>query len=447
MEAFLSSASLILDNFLQFLKNWWWVFLPFALWKPLQFLYLWWRIDSWLAKQKSVILEIKFPKDIEKPVRAMEQVMSSIHAAIYQPPDLWEKWIEGQVQLSVSFEIASIGGKTHFYVRTHTPFRESVESSLYAQYPGIEIQEVEDYTKTVPQDIPNKEWDLFGADYRLIKPDYYPIKTYTEFETEREPTEEKRVDPIASLLEAMAKIKPGEQFWFQFVAEPITDADELNFLGITTTKGSFSKWADGGKLLRDKLARREAPVPPKSIFQESAEILISGPKEKKEETKEIIPPEMKLTPGEREILAAIEKKMSKPIFKVSSRFIYLGKKDVWFKPNFRFAFSYFNNYTTTNLNALFPYGGSKTLTKIPKSWFLPLNLIAPQRKYLRCRKIFRNYVQRFSPFWPKPGGTFMLTTEELASLFHFPSREAAPAPGVSYIETKKGGVPSDLPTE
>ena len=193
------------------------------------------------------------------------------------------------------------------------------------------------------------------------------------------------------------------------------------------------------------------PAPaPKPIIQEAAQILSTGKatEEKVKEEKEIIPPEMKLTPGEREILAAMEKKMSKPFFKTSIRFIYLGKREVWFKPNFRYAFSYFNGYSTNNLNALFPYGAGKTLTKVAKSWFLPVNLLRKRRLHLRCRKIFRNYVRRLSPFFPRSGGTFMLNTEEMASLFHFPGEGAAGAPGLSRIESKKGGgAPSELPVE
>jgi len=442
-------VNLFLYYFWQILKNWWWVITPFILWKPLLPLYLWWRRDEWIRKQRMIMLEIKLPKETLKPIRAMEQVMASIHAATYQPPDWWEKWIDGQIQLSTSFEIASIGGETHFFVRTGAAYRDAVESSIYSQYPDAEINEVDDYTKYVPQNIPNKDWDLFGADYRLIKPDYYPIKTYTEFETEMEKEEEKRVDPLAALLEAMAKVKPGEQFWFQFVTEPIGDADEIKFLGFVTTKGSLGIWLRKGQELKDRLARRPEKPKQKPMIQEAAKILITGkPTEaEKVEEKEVIPPEMKLTPGEREVIVAIEKKMSKPVFNTSIRFIYLGKREIWFKPNFRFAFAYFNGYSTSNLNALFPYGSGKTLTKIPKSWFLPLNPLRPRRHYLRCRRMFRNYIRRFPPFFPRTGGTFMLNTEELASLYHFPSEAAAPALGVTRVEAKKRGMSSTIPTE
>jgi len=425
----------------QILKNWWWIILFFVLLKPFLFLYRWWRVDGFLKRSRWILLEIKLPKEILKPIRAMEVVFSSIQSAIYQPPDMWEKWIDGQVQLSLALELVSIDGQPHFFIRTPVQYRDSVEASLYAQYPEIEIVEVDDYTKYVPQSIPNKEWDLFGSDYKLVQDDHYPIKTYPQFETEREKEEEEVVDPIAGLLEAMVKIKKGEQLWIQFLIEPVGDADLAK---------SLSKWRKSGEALRDKLARRPGPAArPKPIIQEAAEILISGKaKEEKIEEKEIIPPEMKLTPGEREVLAAIEHKMSKPIFQTTIRFIYLGRRDVWFKPNFRLAFAFLSQYATNNLNALFPEG--KTLTKIKKALifqFLNIDFIFSRRYYVRCRKLFRKYIKRLSPFFPTPGGTFMLNTEEVASLFHFPGERAAPAPGLSRIEAKKRGALPSLPVE
>ena len=436
------SVYFFIENISQIVKNWWWVPVPFILWKPFTLLLLHWRIDLFINQQTSIVLEIRLPKETFKPVRAMEVVMSSIHQSMYQPAgSLWEKWIDGQVQLSVCIELVSIDGNPHFFIRIPVQYRESVEASIYAHFPEIEILEVDDYTKYVPQSIPNKDWDLFGSDYKLLKPDYYPIKTYPEFEKESalEAVEEKKVDPVAGLLESMSKIKKGEQLWIQFLLDPIADAD---------LPKSYTLWAKQGEALRDKLARRTSdPKKSKPVIQEAIEIILTGKQdEKKEDSKEIIPPEMKLTPGEREVLAAIEKKMSKPIFQTTARFIYLGKRDIFFKQNFRLAFSYFSQYTTNNLNSLQPNG--KTLTKIHKSVaFPPLNFIRKRRLYLRGRRLFRHYVKRLSPFFPRPGGTFMLNTEEMASLFHFPSEKTAPSPSFSRIEAKRKGSSSSLPTE
>ncbi len=431
-----ASFYFILTNVGQILKNWWWVPLPFILWKPFWFLYHWWRVDTWLKQQKMILLEIKLPKEVLKPIRAMETVLASIHGATFHPPDWWEYWVDGQIQLSVSFEIVSIDGEPRFFVRCGASYRDAVESSLYSQYPEAEIKEADDYTKYVPQNIPNKDWDLFAWDCRLLKDDHYPIKTHPQFETEHELKEEKRIDPVASLLEAMAKIKPGEQMWIQITTSP----------SASDWTTHFDAWIEKGKILRDKLARRPEEPKQKPILQEAAQILITGKTgEEKEEVREIIPPEMKLTPGEREIILGLEGKLAKPIFDTNIRFIYLGERDIWFKPNFRLGLSFFNSYMTLNLNGLIPMG--KTFTKIHKHWFLPINLLRTRRHYLRCRRIFRLYKSRFTPFWPRSGGTFMLNTEELASLFHFPSQVVAPAPGMARVEAKKRGEPPELPIE
>jgi len=68
----------LLNYLFRFIENWWWAILPFLLWKPSLFVYLWWRNECWLRKQKIVLLEIKIPKEILKPIRAMEQVMANI---------------------------------------------------------------------------------------------------------------------------------------------------------------------------------------------------------------------------------------------------------------------------------------------------------------------------------------------------------------------------------
>lgn len=392
----------------------------------------------WQAAQKPVVLEIKLPRDIEKPIRAMEHVLAGIHAAIYQPPDWWEEWIEGQVQTGVSFEIASIDGNVHFYVRLNAGFREATEASIYAQYPESEITEVDDYVKYVPQNIPNKEWDLWGADYKILRDDHLPIKTYPQFETEMEKDEEKKIDPISTLLESMDKVVPGTQLWVQIACEPWAE-------------GNLAVWVKEGEKYRDKMARRpEDKKSEKSMIREGAEILLTGKvgEEKKVEEKDIMPPEMKLTPGERAVLGALEMKMSKPCFRTNIRFIWMGKRDVWFKPNMRLAFAYFNGYNTVNLNAIYPFGDS--LTKIHKHWFLPINYFRPRRQYLRCRRLFRNYIRRWYVGFPKPAPPktlFIMNLEEIASLFHFPSKGAASSPSVSRIESKKGGVPFGLPME
>jgi len=431
-----SSLSLIFGYIWQIIQAWWWLFLPFLLGKPVLYLWKFWRFELFLKQQKFILLEVKLPEESIKPIRAMEQVMDGIQQGFWDPPNFWEKWWDGKISLGFQLEIISIGGEIHFFIRCPDYRRDIVESNIYSQYPEAEITLAEDYTKNVPQNIPNKDWDLWASDYKLVKPDPYPIKTYLEFETEAEKEEEKRVDPLAALLETFAKIKSGEQLWIQIQASSIAQEDAEPFL-------------KEGKAIRDKIAKRPEAAKPKPIIQEAAEILISGPpaEEKKEKPMELIAPELRLTPGEKEIIAGVERKISKPLFTCSIRFIFLGKREVWFKPNLRLAFAFFGNYVTENMNAPVPLG--KTITKVYSR--PPISILDRRRLYLRKRKIFKLYLDRFPPCFPRKGnyatGTFILNAEELASLFHFPSRRVAPAPGVSRVEAKKAGSPTGLPTE
>ncbi len=425
-----------LQSFLSFVKTWFWVLIPFILWKPLSYLYLWWRSEVFGSKIDYILLEIRIPKDIVKPTRAMETVIAGIYQILYDPPDKWEKWIEGKFQVFGSLEIASIDGVPHFFIRIPKSIRESIESVVYAQYPEAEITEAPDYTNFVPKDIPNKDWDLWGDNYCLLKPDPYPIKTYKDFETEREVLEEKRIDPFSALLEGMGQTGPGEQIWIQIRIEPM--------------EGNY--WKDAGQAIRDELARRpkKKEVKNKIMVLEAMECLLAGvvptgPTVTKEE-ESLIPPEMKLTPGEREILAAIENKISKIGLKTSIRFIYLGRKEFFFKARLRLVFGFFGSLGSMGLNLLKPMG-QPTITKIKKSFFFPINYLAPKRAYLRKRRLFKKYLDRKPPFHPNPGGTYILSVEELATLFHFPSKNVTPAPFVERISVKKRAAPANLPVE
>jgi hypothetical protein len=423
-----SFAYPFLEIALQVIKNWWWLFLPFFLFPPARFLYLFYIMGCWDKTIERMILEVKIPKEVSKSIKAMDQVFAGLHGT-HDIPTWREKWIEGVFQLNMSFEIVSSEGNIHFYIRAPRAFRKLIESNIYSQYPEVEIVEVEDYTQKVPQDIPNKNWDIWGVNFINAKDEIFPIKTYKQFEAEIEKDENKKVDPLADFLEGISTLGPGEHFWLQIVVKPVLGRDK--------------PWQEKGKKLVDKLAQRpEKKESNKPIIQEAAEILMFGPSEKKEEIRDIIPPEMQLTPGERNVISAVEEKLSKFGYDCCIRAVYVGKKDAFFKPNVKFVFSFFKETSTENLGGLRPLSKVMTKVKSVPFWFLD-----KRKLYLRKRRMFKYYTKRWSPFFPKRGGTFVLNTEELATLYHFPGKSVAPAAGVSRIETKKKGVPSNLPVE
>jgi len=420
----------ILTTLWTIFKNWWWLILPFILYPHFTFFWKWYRMEKYDATVKKIILEIKIPKEVLKPIKAMEQVIAGFHG-IHDIFTWREKWLQGEFQLSLSLEIVGIDGEAHFFIRAPEVFRDIVESNIYSQYPEAEISVVEDYTKFIPQKIPNKDWDLCGRDFITTKKgkDSYPIRTYKDFEEPKEIKEEKRVDPLAGLLEGMAVLGPGEQMWLQIMIRPVRE--EI-------------PWQKEGKALVDELVHREDKEASRpSVFKEAADVLISGkpagqvPVEE-EKQRELIPPEMKLTPGERLIVQSIEEKIAKFGFISNIRVLYLARRDAFFKPKTRMFYGFFKNVSTENLNGLKPW--TKTMPKV--QWVLK-----KRRTYMKARNLFRRYQRRFQPLFPKPGGTYVLNTEEVATLFHFPGRMVAPAPAVPRVEAKKGEAPPGLPSE
>ncbi|MDP2664141.1 MAG: hypothetical protein Q8P08_01765, partial [bacterium] len=158
--------------------------------------------------------------------------------------------------------------------------------------------------------------------------------------------------------------------------------------------------------------------------------------------RDIIPPEMKLTPGEREVLRGIEEKLAKFGYDCNIRFIYLGKRDVFFKPTVKTVFGFFKEVSTENMGGLRPTSTTMTKVKSVFFWFFD-----KRRLYLRKRRMLRYYIKRWAILFPRKGMTYILNTEELATIYHFPGQRVAPAAGVSRVTAKKKGAPAELPVD
>ncbi len=432
---------------LPFLRPWWWVFLPLFLSMELKTLYLWWvGWDFDYAKVKWVVLEIIPPKEILVPLKAMEDVFAVMYGPLIDMANFREMWCEGELPEApywMSWEIVSIEGSIHFYARVMSPHRNYLESTLYSHYPELEIQEVPDYAKDVSQTIPNEEWDLYGENFITSQPAAYPIKTYEKFfepQGEKISAEEKRIDPINSLLESMSRLGQGEQYWVQFI---IASAGERE----------APTWKDEAKGIIAKITKRPEKKE-KSIGQEITEVahhVVLGPSKEGSGEKatykwaeaanvsETGEREMLLTPGERETLTEIEGKLRKPVFRTVVRGVYIAKRENWRSSNGKLMRTYMSHFNTSS--ALLNFD-SATRTKVHY-------LFRKRRVFLRARRMLRNAILRFPPYFPERSkGCPLLGTEELATLFHFPFKVTSLAfPTVERVEHRKGGPPPNLPIE
>jgi len=380
------------------------------------------------AKKEWVMLEIDIPRTSEQTVRAVENIFSNL-AGAHSSVGWTDTWIHGESQASISIEIASIEGRVSFFVHSLSSLRDLIEASIYAQYPDAEIREAEDYTKNVPINYPDEEWDLWGTEMTNVQPDPYPLRTYPEFEDK---VSGELKDPIAVLLENFSRLGKGEQAWYQIVMLPTDQKD-------------FRKRAE--KVINNLKGTEVKPKP--SVLTQVIELPIqaaqdvmsvalgsSGSAPKKEEKKNDPPRMMMLSPGERYVLEAVERKESKIGFMCKIRFLYIAKKTVMKKSKAVQPFiGAIKQMNTFNMQALKPdlkrTGMSSNLW-----WF------KARRNNTRKSKLIRAYRGRSSWVGLSP---FQLSGEELATLWHFPILLQVRAPQLRRVEAKKAEPPANIP--
>lgn len=431
LSNFLDTAGeLIRTNPFAFL--WWlfsgggWVFFVIPIPFILKFAYMNYIWGRWHSKIKYTLLAIDIPKENEQSIQAVEQMFYQFWT-IYLGKNLIEKYIEGQFQLAISFEIVSIEGYTQFLIRTPEQHRDHVEAAIYAQFPNAEITEVEDYTKGIPDKYPNDEYDIWGTEFVQANNPAYPIRTYPFFEHQ---LAQKYVDPMAGILEAMSKIGRGEQIWMQLVVTPLKHDWHEKYR-------SFVK-----KLIGAKNSAKQTGYVRQMLGGFAREIsdqvsgVASGEQIKKNVAEDPPTQMLYLSPGERSAVEQVEMKLSKPGFNTKFRVIYIAKKDVFnVTRGIGPIFGGLNQFTNLGLNTMVP--GKHTITNIDY-FFKKI------RKARRQRLLMKNYKGRVQSAGEGLGMVF--NTEELASIYHFPVTEVE-APGFKRIETKRGQAPIELPEE
>ena len=198
-----------------FYYHYWWLFTPMILWPIFELAWVNYIQEKYFRKIKWDLLEIKISKEIEKRPKTMEEFFSGIYSTYDVVIDtLYDIYLAGMLDVWFSFEIVSKEGDIHFYVRTPKFSREMIESQIYAQYPDAEIKEVDDYVTDIPDDIPSKDYELWGTDLTLLKEDAYPLRTYKEFE---DMASGEFIDPASNIIEGVSKLNKGEQIWIQIL--------------------------------------------------------------------------------------------------------------------------------------------------------------------------------------------------------------------------------------
>ena len=422
--------STVLDSFLM---AWRYIYLFMPAWLPVLFITLGFqawvnykRAYYWNVKLGSVVLELKLPKDIYKSPLAMELVLNQMHQTADEGNWYW-KYQKGQTRSWFSLEIASFGGDIHFYVWLRKKYRVGMEAHLYSQYPGIEINEIEDYTIPFSFD-PNRQ-KMTAVQWKLDEPDPLPISTYVDYKLDKDPKEEFKVDPLTSQLEFLGSLPKGHNCWIQIIVQAHHKRDHPRFL-------SPSKWFEKGFSEKYDPWKEEALEMIKKIREEATTKYVD---EKGVEHSGFPNP----TKGQTEKIAALERSINKLGFDVGLRSMYFADKDIYDNIYVGGMLGSFKQYSTLGYNG-FGINGWHMAYSNPwkdKLWKgNPERLGAMVMEEYKLRRFFYSpYRGRF--FYAK---SFVLNTEELATIYHLPG-EIAATPTLGRVPSKKSEAPPNLP--
>ena len=380
-------------------------------------------------KIQYVILAIDVPKETEQTPKAVESVFAHIHG-IQSKGDLKKRYLQGYTQPVISFELISLGGYIQFVIRTPKDFRDLIEAAFYAQYPDAEITEINDYVTPYQVIFPNDEYDIYGTELQLTKKDFYPIKTYPSFE---HTMTQQLLDPMASTLEIMSRLKPGEQFWIQLLISPPDDDSWRERAFRQIKKLVHSTIGEKKKGFVENVTWLPSNVITGLVESFTADFISPGGEVKKEERQ--WPTLMQhLTPAERSVVEGIGIKVSKLFYKTKIRVVYLAEKPVFDKSRVPAIMGAIKQFNTLDMNGFKVNRKTKTVVV----YFRKL-----AREAWRKKKIMWGYRARSMR---RGRSTFVLNVEELASLYHFPVITVK-APLVQKTEMRKGEPPSRLPVE
>jgi len=392
------------------------------------------RQERFIMGIKWVLLEIQVPRDVIKSPAAMELIFSN---AFYHKSmkGFWEQFIIGAPWLWFSLEIVSIDGRVHFYVRTPTHIRDLVETQIYAQYPQAKVVEAPDYVFGVPQYEKNGNWNMWGCEFSKLKEDFLPIKTYKGFGDDMKTgvKEEFKIDPITLTIEFLGSLAKGQQVWIQIVIRQNVKKYHSH------ATGKHIDFYEAGVEFIEKILKPYARSQKNDAKPGTFAYQIGMPEHLKP------------------IITGITTGLSQIHFDTGIRLVALSDKRLVSEDKFnelrrsvRLIFRQFAQPYSNELNRV-------NSTQFDAPWSDPTGLALTGIKkrmlnFYRMRIFFHppiqyafKYPALFSIFFPsgKPN-IFVLSTEELASLFHFPGM-VSETPTFKRIESKIAKPPSNLP--
>ncbi len=380
----------------------------------LAFLYAFFRVSKWLLHHHSdlerslnmVFLRIQIPKKESKDDLEKEQaqyssgkdfkevlgvathMFDSIHS-IYTKSFI--NYFTGQDFLSL--EYAVLEGQIHFYIVLPGELVNLVEKQITGFYPDSYVEKVSDYNIFKPK----SKYAAYAME--LKKPYWYPFKSFSRLNS----------DPLNHLTNVLSKLGADDGAAIQIMIKPKKD-------------GWQKKGRHAAKdILNQKGGNGFSSLNPLSWISAIFDVLVRGKLEVgKDKASD------RTTPITEEEVKAMEEKNSKVGYETMIRLITASPTHPEAKTHLHNIKSAFAQYTYPAANSLTytRYASEKAIVKK----FIFRHFHRPWLQILRRKKM-------------------ILSSEEVASLFHLPNIRYNKTPNIAWQNYKISTAPANIPTE
>jgi len=338
---------------------------------------------EWINSQEFTLLRVDVPRNNDRSPLAAEQMFASLHGIFSE---------SSMFQSHLSFEIYAKDKSIQFYIYLPRHLKDFVEGQIYAQYPTVDIKEVEDYT----QNVVRSRINYATCELNLNKPDVYPIRQFTDFE----------VDPLSAITSVMSKMENGEEVWFQLLARPTGDdwqnkgnsmINSIRSGKTSASKDLLNKAAQGAfAFLKDIVTQAIWPNSPLTTAAPDQDVKLSSTVE--------------------EALKSISQKITKLGYQSKIRILSISDDPIAAKVKCQNIAASFKQFNTTNMNG-FRIG--ETIANDLVQW------------------------DKFTKRSFEENG-YIFNIAELASIYHLP-HESVATPNIVWSGSKRGEPPANLP--
>lgn len=345
------------------------------------------QMDKKETREEQDLEQASGVKDFKEAIGVMSQLFDSLHS-IYSGK--WQNKFTGEDFLSLEYVV--IDDQIYFYVVVPAHLHSLVEKQITGFFPDAYVEQQEEYNIFKPDS------QAAAKQLTLSKHFMYPIRSYQRL----------NFDPINNLTNALSKLNFDDGAVVQIMISPV------------------DKWQKAGRdeaknIVNQKPGRKKKSLHPAKLLSAFITFLVAGSKKEKS-------PDAagRTTPLTDEEVKDLEQKNSGKGFETIIRIVCASRELHEAKSNLTNIYSTFTQYDSQEANSF------TSVKKYPE------------------RKIIEDYILRkFAYPWRLllKKSPAILSTSELASIFHLPNIRFNKTPGIHWQNYKIAPAPQNLPKE